>query len=108
MVNGDTVEQRVPGHDLARMNRLGEFKGCGCRPRTNNQHQKGVLVMGISTELRGTPDRYQVMVPGGSMGVRGSVNSFRFPVSHGSRDRKNAATRCPAEMRQNRGCLGMV
>lgn len=34
---------------------------------------------GISTGLRGTPERYQVMVPEGTI-VAGNAKSFQFPV----------------------------
>ena len=72
MVGGHGQEQRVPGNDLA------SSKGPIIGRTTNNLYRKGVLEMGISTGLRRTPERYRVMVPGGSMAP---ATPDLFPVS---------------------------
>ena len=50
---------------------LASSKGATKGRTTNNQHRKGVLEMGISKGLPGTPERYRVMV--GTEGVRAPV-----------------------------------
>ena len=62
---------------------MASSKGATKGRTTNNRHRKGVLEMGISKGLPGTPERYRVMV--GTEGVRRRQRqllpvSFRFLV----------------------------